>query len=61
MNHLTKAILGLLLALLMVVCYVIDIVGQSWIALVICIIAFVFDNIDEFATWIRERGKKDNK
>lgn len=61
MSHLTKAILWLLLALLMVFCCVIDVINQNWFALVICIIAFVFDIIDasvEFSAWAREQGKK---
>lgn len=61
MSHLTKAILWLALALLMAFCCVIDIKEQNWFALVICIIAFVFDIVDasiEFSAWAREQGKK---
>jgi Flp pilus assembly protein protease CpaA len=62
MSHLTKAILWLLLALLMIFCCVLDVINQNWFALVVCIIAFVFDIVDasvEFSAWAREQGKKD--
>ena len=62
MSHLTKAILWLLLALIMIFCCVLDIMGQNWFALVICIIAFVMDTANasmEFSAWAREQGKKD--
>ena len=61
MSHLTKAILWVSLALLMVFCCVIDVMGQHWFAFVICAIAFVFDIVDasvEFSAWAREEGKK---
>lgn len=62
MSHFTKAILWLLLALLMIFCCVLDVINQAWIALAMCIIAFVFDIVDaaiEFSAWAREQGKKD--
>ena len=62
MSHLTKAIIWLLLALMMVVCCYIDVIGQNWFAFVVCAIAFVFDIVDafvEFAAWSREQGRKD--
>lgn len=62
MSHLTKAILWLLLALLMIFCCTVDIINQNWFALVVCIIAFVFDIVDasiEFSAWARELGKKE--
>ena len=61
MSHLTKAILWLALALLMVFCCVIDVMGQNWFALVVCVVAFVFDIIDaaiEFSAWAREFRRK---
>jgi Flp pilus assembly protein protease CpaA len=64
MSHLTKAILWLLLALLMIFCCVLDVINQNWFALVVCIIAFVFDIVDasvEFSAWAREQGKKDTR
>lgn len=62
MSHLTKAILWLALALLMVFCCVIDVIRQNWFAFVACVIAFVFDIIDasiEFSAWAREVGRKE--
>lgn len=65
MNHLKKAIVWLLLALLMVVCCVMDVMIQNWLMLVGCIIIYVFDIIyayNEFAAWAKEQGcKKDRE
>lgn len=55
-----KFILWTALALLMLVCCIIDIATGSWFALGICIVALVFDTIDAilaFKEW-RRRGKK---
>lgn len=62
MSHLTKAILWLLLALLMIFCCVLDTINQNWFALVVCIIAFVIDIVDasiEFSAWAKELGQKE--
>ena len=62
MSHLTKAILWLLLALLMIFCCALDVTNQNWFALVICIIAFAMDITNasvEFSAWAREQGKKE--
>lgn len=58
MSHLTKAILWLAFASLMIFCCVIDAINQNWFVLVICIIGFVFDVIDaiiEFSAWREEQ------
>ena len=62
MSHLTKAIIWLALALLMVYCCIMDVIGQNWFAFVVCAIAFVLDIVDasiEFSAWARELGQKD--
>lgn len=62
MSHLTKAILWLVFALIMVFCCVIDVITQNWFALVICIIAFVADIVNastEFSAWAQEQDEKD--
>ena len=62
MSHLTKAILWLLLAMTMVFCCYIDVIGQNWFAFVVCAIAFVLDIINaanEFSAWAEEQGRKD--
>lgn len=61
MSHLAKTIFWLALALLMVFCCIIDIMGQNWFALVVCIFAFILDALNafnEFSAWAREQGKK---
>lgn len=61
MSHLTKSILWLALALLMVFCCVINVINQNWFPLGICSVAFVldiFNTFTEFSAWAREQGKK---
>ena len=62
MSHLTKAILWLAIALLIVFCCIIDVMVQNWFAFVMSAIAFVFDIINasiEFSAWAWELGQKD--
>lgn len=64
MNHLIKAIFWLLLALLMAFCCVIDIIGQNWFALVVCIIALVMDTanaISQYMIWLKTSGRRPTK
>ena len=49
------------LALLMLVCCIIDIVTGNWFAFGICIIALVFDTIDAILAFRRWRKEKNNK
>ena len=61
MSHLTKAILWLFCALLMLCCCVIDAIQQDWPLLILCSVAFVFDMIDaaiEFFAWTRKERRK---
>lgn len=61
MNHLTKAILWLICALLMLSCCVINAIQQNWSLLALSSVAFVFDVIDtaiEFFAWSKKRGRK---
>jgi hypothetical protein len=63
MSHLTKAILWLAFALLMVFCCVIDVINQAWFAFAICAIGFVFDIVDasvEFSAWARKTEEDDD-
>ena len=62
MNHLKKAIVWLLLALLTVFCCIVGAITRNWVMLVGCIIICVSDIAEasiEFSAWARERGKKD--